>query len=163
MKLVIMAIGIPGSGKTTTLKPLAERHGMRHVNRDEIREEWFGEPHIQVAKEAVWEETERRVQEALGASQPVLLDATFTEPDKRVSMIMSARAAGAERVVGVVFTTPLEVAMQQNQDREYSVAGGVIEMMHAQLAAAPPHLEEGFDALYTSEELEELEEELRRG
>lgn len=157
MKLVIMAIGVPGAGKTTILKPLAERLGMQHVNRDEIREEWFGEPHLQVAKEAVWKEAERRTKEALDASRPVLLDATFAEPRKRIDASASARGAGAERVIGVIFSVPLETAKERNRNREHRVEDSVIEMMHAQLAENPPHESEGFDALYSSEELDELE------
>ncbi len=156
--LVLLAIGIPGAGKTTLLRPLAERYALQFVNRDEIREEWFGEPHVQAAKELVWQEAEGRMRDALAAGQPVVLDSTFTRRAKRAGTIASARAAGAERVVGILFDTPPEIAKEQNADREHQVREEVIDSMHAQLENEPPSLEEGFDALYTHEQLRELEE-----
>jgi predicted kinase len=159
MKLVIMSIGISGAGKTTTLAPLVEQYGILRINRDEIRKEWFGDPLLQENKEAVWREADKRMKEALAAGQPVLLDSTFAERNKnRREVIASARASGAERVIGILFTVPLETALLQNsmRDEQEQVKEEVIRRMHTELTETPPTLEEGFDAIYTHEQLEEL-------
>jgi predicted kinase len=158
MKLVILAIGIPGSGKTTALSALSEKYKMRQVSRDEIRIEWFGHPHVQERKEEVRHEADARMRQGLEENVPVVLDSIFIDPTQRIRRIEEARKAGADRILGVIFTTPLEVAMERNRQRKYSVNDDVIEDMHKKLSNNPPTLEEGFDALYTSDELELLEE-----
>jgi predicted kinase len=157
MKLVIMTIGISGAGKTTTLTPLVEQFGIQRISRDEIRKEWFGDPLKQEDKGAIWTEAERRTKEALAAGQPVLLDSTFAEHlTRRADVISSARDSGAERVIGILFDVPLETALSQNRMREAQVSEEIIRKMHTELTETPPSLEEGFDALYTHEQLSEL-------
>ncbi len=156
-RLTILAIGIPGSGKTTLLKPLAERYSMRHVNRDKIREEWFGDPHVQEHKSAVRREADNRMAEALAAGVPVILDSIFIDRDERMRVIANARAAGAERVIGIVFLTPPEIAKAQNRKRKHIVLERIIDMMHRKFTRNVPTLSEGFDALYTSGQLDDIE------
>ncbi len=159
MKLVILTIGISGAGKTTTLRPLVEQYGITRISRDDIREEWYGDPLKQVDKEAVWAEAQRRAQEALTSGQSVLLDSTFAEHTKhRPDVISSMRTAGAQRVVGVFFTVPLETALMQNKQRDAQVDEDSIRKMYAELMENPPSLDEGFDAIYTHEQLSEFEE-----
>jgi len=157
MKLAILAIGIPGSGKTTHLSALAERYGMRRVSRDDIRRKWFGNPHAQLHKGVVRKEAEQLAKAALADDRSVIFDSTFVSRPERVRTIEKARDAGAERVVGVVFETPLEVAKAQNRQRAHVVKESIVTMMFRMFKARPPALEDGFDALYTSDQLEELE------
>jgi predicted kinase len=157
MKLVILATGIPGSGKTTALSALRDRYQMGYVSRDDIREAWFGNPHLQIFKKEVRGKAEALMWEALASDQPVLLDSTFANRGKRRRAIAVARTAGATRVIGIVFTTPLEKAKERNRNRVHSVKEWVIDMMHHELTAEPPSLRDGFDALYTSDQLDELE------
>lgn len=156
-KLVILSIGIPGSGKTTALSALSRRYGLRRVSRDDIRQEWFGNPYLQVRKDAVRHEAERRMVEALKQGEPVVLDSTFVNAPDRVRNIQKAREMGAERVIGVVFVTPLSKAKVRNRQRKFPVPERVIESMHRKLAEHPPLKAEGFDALYTNEQLDRLE------
>lgn len=156
MNLAIIAIGIPGSGKTTILKPLALQHNIAYISRDDIRAEWYGDPHVQQDKDKVRAEAERRSHEALAASQSILKDSTFTQRAERVRTIASCREAGAERVIGIVFSTPPTLAKTRNAMREFSVRDEVIDMMAAELEADPPSLDDGFDALYSSDELDLL-------
>lgn len=162
MKVAIIAMGIPGSGKTTLLAPFAEKHGLKRISRDEIREEMFGDPLDRSSQGVVWEEANRRMYAALGECQGVVLDSTFATREKRTGIIADLRAAGADRIIGVLFTTPLDVAKKWNHGRidapqGHVVKESVMDTVHAQLAAEPPELAEGFDALYTSDQLDELE------
>lgn len=147
-----MAIGLPGSGKTTFLKPLAEKYGLAYINRDDIREERLGDARDHSDQKAVWKEANRRTAKALAAGQGIALDATFLERWKRKSMIEFLRNNGADRVVGVFFDVPFEIAEERNKGRERTVPNEVMEWMRNKLAAEPPKLEEGFDALYPPEE-----------
>lgn len=155
-RIAILAIGIPGSGKTTVLTPLAQSRGFTYINRDDIREELLGDATDQSQNKRVWEEANRRTALALLAGRNVLLDATFIESWKRKDMISFLREHGASRILGVKFTTPLEVAQERNQLRDRVVPEHVLKDMHETLVSFPPTIEEGFDALYTDAELPEL-------
>jgi len=157
MKLAILAIGIPGSGKTTALSALARAYSLRRVSRDDIRQQWFGNPHVQERKDAVRREADRRMHEAIAAGNPAVLDSIFIDRGERMRTIAKARAAGATRVVGVVFTTSLAKAKARNRQRTHAVPDEVIDRMYRKFEKSPPARAEGFDALYTSDQLEKLE------
>jgi predicted kinase len=157
MSIALMAIGLPGSGKTTLLAPFAEGHGFAYVNRDDIREEIFGDPREQSRNKEVWEEANRRTALALSEGRSVVLDSTFLESWKRRDMIEFLRAAGASRVIGLVADAPYETALERNRSRDRVVPDEVMERMRATLAAEPPALEEGFDALLPLSKLADLE------
>jgi dephospho-CoA kinase len=42
MAKIIIGIGVPGSGKTTALKPFAERNTYTYISPDDIRAELTG-------------------------------------------------------------------------------------------------------------------------
>jgi predicted kinase len=157
-KIALISIGIPGSGKTSTLSPLAEKYGLARISRDDIRKEWFGDSLLQVDKEEVEQEAHRRVAEALASDKPVLKDSTFVEREKRTEAIGRLKKAGAVRIIGIVFTTPLAIAKERNRNRQAQVDEAVIDLLQTQLESEPPSLDEGFDALYTDAQLTELEE-----
>jgi predicted kinase len=157
MSIAFMAIGLPGSGKTTLLAPFAERLGFAYVNRDDIREEIFGDPREQSRNKEVWEEANRRTALALGEGRSVVLDSTFLESWKRRDMIEFLRAAGASQVIGLVADAPHETVLERNRSRDRVVPDEVMERMRATLAAEPPALEEGFDALLPLSKLADLE------
>lgn len=157
-KLVILSIGIPGSGKTTALSALSRKYRLCRVSRDDIRQEWFGNPHLQERKDAVRREAERRMMDALANGDPVVLDSTFVDAPDRRRNIQKARESGAERVIGIIFTTSLSRARANNRQRTFRVSDQVIERKHQKLLQDPPKRSEGFDALYTSEQLDLLEQ-----
>jgi predicted kinase len=159
-RLAIITIGIPGSGKTTAVAPLVEKYGLTRISRDEIRQEWFGNPILQEDKEGVILEAERRAKAALAEGHSVIKDSTFTERSKRIEAISSLREGGADRIIGIVFNTPLETAEERNSPREFPVDDRVIEIMYGQLQSEPPQLDEGFDAIYSDAEMELVEKEL---
>ena len=160
MPLAIIAAGVPGSGKTTFLKRLAEDHGLAYINKDDIRAELLGDVNDQSKNREVWLESERRITEALGKGQNVALDSTYAERWKREELIASLKKRGATRVIGAYFNVPIERAMRQNQDRERVIGERDMRWFIRQFAKEPPLLEEGFDALYTFDALSELENEL---
>lgn len=149
-----MAIGLPGSGKTTVLKPFAEKHGLAYISRDDLREEILGDVHNQSANKVIWEEANRRTAAALAAGTGVVLDSTFVERWKRLDMLEFLREHGATHLIGVYADVPVAVAKERNRGRAVVVPDSVIERMHGELTKNPPRLEEGYDRLITLDELQ---------
>ena len=156
MSIAIIAIGIPGSGKTTVLKPLAERYGLTYINRDDIREEILGDARDQSRNKEIWEEANRRTNASLIHGTGVVLDATFVESWKRKDMISFLHEAGASPIIGVFADVPLEVAKERNRGRDRIVPDDVLEWMYKKIQSEPPTLTEGFDALIGIDEIEKL-------
>jgi predicted kinase len=160
MPVALIAIGVPGSGKTTFLKHLAADYGLVYINKDEIREKMLGDVNDQSRNREVWAESERQITEALAAGKNVALDATYAERWKRERLIASLRERGAGRVVGLYFDIPFERAQKQNLERERVVSDTNMEWFRNQLAMEPPELAEGYDMLYTHENLEKVRDDL---
>jgi predicted kinase len=153
-------MGVPGSGKTTYLKRLAEERGYIYINKDDIRAEMLGDVNDQSKNREVWLESERRITEALRSDKSIVLDATYAERWKREELVRSLRRRGANRVLGAYFDVSYERAVAQNLKRERVVDDKSMTWFRAQFQKEPPILEEGFDRIYTFDELEMLEDEL---
>lgn len=157
MARIIMGVGIPGSGKTTALKPFAEKNTYIYISPDDIRAELTGDASDQSKNKEVWQEAHRRVAESLGRGETVVFDATFAIDVERKSFIQFAREHGAEEVHGVFAAVPLEIAKERNKARDRIVPEYAIDMMHTMLKDKPPIVEDGFDSVFDINELQELE------
>lgn len=158
MKIAIIAIGLPGSGKTTLLKPLAKKYGLIYINKDDIREEFLGDAGDRSRNKEVWQESNRRITTSLEEGHSFVLDSTLFEQRKRRETVQFVRQAGADRIVGLFMNTDLHDAEERNRSRKRVVKTGVLHRMHQNLSASAPSLDDGFDALYTAEEVAHLEE-----
>ncbi|MDB4992312.1 MAG: adk, adenylate kinase, adenylate kinase [Parcubacteria group bacterium] len=157
---IVVSIGIPGAGKTTILKPLADRHQSIYVSRDDIRQEFFGNPHLQQDKDLIWKEAERRVRAALTAGTTVIYDATFAEQKKRRDFVASLKVMGWKNVIGFYVDTPGDVAKERNRRRNLDkiVQDDVMDTFYIEpLHEHPPSLEDGFTELYTLKEIAKFE------
>ena len=72
MKVAIIAVGIPASGKTTYLKPLAERIGATYINPDELREQLLGDATDHSQNTRVWGLLYEQIDAALGKGSVVI-------------------------------------------------------------------------------------------
>lgn len=157
MSKVIMSIGVPGSGKTTALKPFAEKNSYTYISPDDIRAELTGDASDQSRNREVWQEAHRRVQEALRGGKTVVFDATFAKDFERKSFIQFAREHGAEKVQGVFAAVPFEVARERNKARKRIVPEHAMDRMRAMLTENPPMTADGFDSVFAINELQKLE------
>lgn len=142
----IIAIGLPGCGKTTLLKPMAATEGLSYVNADDIREELTGAARDHSQELAVWKMMHKRIEAGLNGSG-VIIDATFTRRKSRTSMIDFCRKNGAKAIIGYWLDTPASICKERNKKRAVPVPEEAIAKMERRLKLNPPMLEEGFDEI----------------
>jgi predicted kinase len=156
MKKVIIGIGIPGSGKTTVLKEFANKYGYVYICPDDIRLEMLGDSADQSKNKEVWGEAHQKMRDHLAQDKTIVFDATFTRGTERRNFIDLARDSGAEKIQGIIFDTPLDIAKERNLNRERQVPEHAIQRMSNDLNAHRPSIEDGFDAVFTLNEYQEL-------
>lgn len=146
---VVMGVGVPGSGKTTVLKEVAQHLNLVRISPDEIREELTGSAIDQSVNAEAWQEAYRRVELAIALGHSAIVDATHAEAWRRPTTIAQYRSYGAKAIVAAVFSTPLEVAKTRNAARDRIVPDYALERMHAALEQEPVTVAEGFDQVIT--------------
>ena len=143
MKKVIVGIGVPGSGKSTILRELAEKNGYLYICPDDIRAEFTGNAGDQSKNREVWEEAYKRTADSLKEGNTVVFDATFTNPDQRKDFLSFSKKSGAEKIQGILVSIPLTLAQERNTQRERKVPSEVIESKHRSYRNFHPPLPRG--------------------
>ena len=146
MKVAIVGIGIPGSGKTTVLKKMADSRGAAYICPDDIRLEFTGDPNDQTRNEEVWIETYRQIHAQLDAGKDVVIDATNAKQPDRVKLVAHCQLK-ADQVHGMWFATPYDLCLTRNKKRKRRVPDFAIGLMAGLLEACPPTEAEGFDEI----------------
>jgi len=136
--VVILAIGLPGSGKTTWFK----RRGVTPLSSDMLRSILFDDITEQRYQGLVFSTLRSLLRARLIARMPWnYVDASNLAPHERRQWIKMAKGFGYE-VHAVFFDVPLEVCLERNRKRERQVKEDVVQRMAAKLK--PPAFEEGF-------------------
>jgi len=138
---VVLAIGLPGSGKSSWFK----RHKLSPLSSDMIRALLFDDPNEQRFQDLVFSNLRSMLRARLVARRPMnYVDATNLTPHDRHSWIKLAKDFGYE-VQAVYFDVPLEVCLERNHRRPRTVEDDVMRKMAAKLKA--PTFEEGFSKI----------------
>src|ERR1700722_7913815 len=138
---VILAIGLPGSGKSSWFK----RHKINPLSSDMLRGLLFDDPTEQRFQDLVFSNLRSMLKARLIARRPLnYVDATNLTPHERQSWVKLGHDYGYE-VQAVFFDVPVEVCLERNQRRERVVAEDVMRRMSAKLK--PPTFEEGFSKI----------------
>ncbi|MBZ5597978.1 MAG: ATP-binding protein [Acidobacteriia bacterium] len=136
--VVVLAIGLPGSGKSSWFK----RHNITALSSDLLRALLFDNPTEQRFQDLVFSNLRSMLKARLIARRPLnYVDATNLTPHERHSWIKLAKDFGYE-VHAVFFDVPVEVCLERNQRRQRVVPEDVMRRMAAKLR--PPTFEEGF-------------------
>lgn len=138
---VVLAIGLPGSGKSSWFK----RHNIHPLSSDLLRELLFDDAQEQRFQDLVFSNLRSMLKARLIARRPLnYVDATNLTPHDRHSWIKLAKDYGYD-VQGVFFDVPLEVCLERHQRRGRAVAEDVMRKMAAKLK--PPTFDEGFSKI----------------
>jgi predicted kinase len=135
---VVLAIGLPGSGKSTWFK----RHNILPLSSDMVRILLFDDVTEQRYQDLVFSTLRSMLRARLLAKRPWnYVDATNLSPHERRSWVKLAHDFGYE-AHAVFFDVPPEVCIERNQRRERNVPEDVMLRMAGKLR--PPKFEEGF-------------------
>jgi len=135
---VVLAIGLPGSGKSSWFK----RHNIIPLSSDLVRGLLFDDATEQRFQDLVFSSLRSLLRARLLAGRPMnFIDATNLSPKERHSWIKMAQDFGYE-AHAVFFDVPTEVCMERNRKRLRNVPDDVMLRMAQKLR--PPKFEEGF-------------------
>ncbi len=150
-----LLIGQPASGKTTLAKALAPlltspgEPPALVLSTDVIRAEVFGDAAVQGPWEDIQQRLHQRIQEAVAAGIPVIVDATHARRPWRLAMTQALPLPALVEWIGWWLYTDLPTSLTWNARRERAVPVPVIQEMAA--ALADPHFgpcrAEGFAAI----------------
>jgi predicted kinase len=135
---VVLAIGLPGSGKSSWFK----RHNIIPLSSDLVRGLLFDDATEQRFQDLVFSSLRSLLRARLIAGRPMnFIDATNLSPKERHSWIKMAHDFGYE-AHAVFFDVPTEVCMERNRKRLRNVPDEVMVRMAQKLR--PPKFDEGF-------------------
>jgi predicted kinase len=138
---VVLAIGLPGSGKSSWFK----RHNIRPLSSDLLRELLFDDAEEQRFQDLVFSNLRSMLKARLIARRPInYVDATNLTPHDRHSWIKLAEDYGYD-VQGLFFDVPLEVCMERHARRGRVVPEDIMRKMANKLR--PPTFDEGFSKI----------------
>lgn len=136
--VVVLAIGLPGSGKSSWFK----RHNVVPLSSDMVRALLFDDVREQRFQDLVFSNLRSMLKARLIAKRPTnYVDATNLTPQERQHWIKLAKDYQYE-VHAVFFDVPLEVCIERHERRDRVVPEDVMRRMAAKLK--PPTFEEGF-------------------
>jgi len=136
--IVVLAIGLPGSGKSSWFK----RHNVVPLSSDMIRSLLFDDVREQRFVDLVFSNLRSMLKARLIAKRPMnYVDATNLTPQERQHWIKLAKDYNYE-VHAVFFDVPLEVCLERHQRRDRVVPEDIMRRMAAKLKA--PSFDEGF-------------------
>jgi predicted kinase len=156
MKEAFLTIGPIGSGKSTFCNEVAKKEpGFVLVSRDAILIEMFGTVWLDSytgghfeAYERMWKEVEKHL--ATAGSLAVILDCWNGFARERRDIARRLRYLGAERVVGLYFTTPEDTCVTWRTAKEAGKTGldkdaymRDYRLFHSQ----PINIQQGFDSI----------------
>jgi predicted kinase len=150
-----LLIGQPASGKTTlarALAPLLTATGEPSalvLSTEVIRAEVFGDAAVQGPWTEIQQRLHQRIQEAVAADIPVIVDATHARRAWRLAITQALPLPAAVEWIGWWLYTDLPTSLAWNATRQRPVPVPVIQEMAA--ALADPHFgpsrSEGFAAI----------------
>jgi predicted kinase len=139
--VVVLAIGLPGSGKSSWFK----RHSISPLSSDLLRALLFDDPTEQRFQDLIFSNLRSLLKARLIARRPMnYVDATNLSAHERSAWIKLARDYGYE-VQAVFFDVPVEVCLARNQRRERKVPEDAMRRMAGKLKQ--PTFEEGFSKI----------------
>lgn len=143
MSKFIMAIWLPGCGKTTYYNNKLKDDYV-HLSSDKLREEMFGDVNDQEHNTEVFDEMLRRTKKHLKEWDNVYYDATNISAKRREHLLKQIERLVWEKEC-LFFAIPIEVVKERNKNRDRVVPEYVIDRMFKCIEI--PAKEEGRDTI----------------
>ena len=145
---IYIAVGLPGSGKSTYAKNFIKGKDIEYLSSDELRAVFGKSEEDQTVTPLVFGHFKRKVDEYLKNGKNVLVDATSVNRRERTDYINSAKKYGA-KVVALVFKMDRAGLIERNQKRGQEggrvVPDWVIDKMLNKFET--PSYDEGIDVM----------------
>ena len=153
MNYLIMFCGIPGSGKSTEARRMAESLAARgltieYISRDELRFSMISNESEYFSKEKeVFNKFVEKMNNSLNKNDCTIIDATHISKASRAKILRRVEDPTNVRLLVLYLTTPLDVCMRQNDLRtgRERVPHEVIEKMAKQFEDPTEKEFAGFD------------------
>lgn len=143
-----IAVGLPGSGKSTYAKNFIKDKDIEYLSSDELRAVYGKSEEDQTVTPLVFGHIKRKVDEFLKDGKNVLVDATSVNRRERSDYINTAKKYGA-KVVAIVFKMDRQGLIDRNKKRGEQggrvVPDWVIDKMLAKFEE--PSYSEGIDVM----------------
>jgi len=143
-----IAVGLPGSGKSTYAKNFIKDKEIEYLSSDELRAVYGKSEEDQTVTPLVFGHIKRKVDEFLKDGKNVLVDATSVNRRERSDYINTAKKYGA-KVVAIVFKMDRQGLIDRNKKRGEQggrvVPDWVIDKMIAKFEE--PSYSEGIDVM----------------
>ena len=142
MARATISAGLPAAGKTTWMRKFASQTNALYLSADEVREELHGDASIQGDPSYIWSVVHQRAQNHLLDGGDVVIDGTFVKRVDRVRLLQALEKSDCIELRW--FTTPLQVCLERNRNRQRQVAEHALRRMARQFRETPPVITEGF-------------------
>jgi predicted kinase len=139
MKAFVL-VGIPGAGKSTYAKKLAQIENAVIICGDDIRTELETSGVSDPCWVEIWDFVEEKVAEAAECGRNVILDGTHVGASHRAEIRMLLHSYGYFDVEAIILDLPLAVCTERNSNRKRKVADYVISHMFKTLQESLPTL-----------------------
>lgn len=121
--LLILVMGLPGTGKSYFARHLAERIGAAYLNTDMIRDKLGLRGQYDAAsKQKVYDRLYNEAAQKLTEGKIVIVDGTFHQRERREELKAIAKASNALLKLIVITATEDLIKERTSRKREYSEA-----------------------------------------
>lgn len=146
MSALLVACGLPASGKSTWAKDFQERNlSTIIISTDAIRAELYGNESIQGDGVKVFQIAYERIERALKEYRYIIFDATNLHRKNRIELVKRFKKPNITMVC-YYFNYSLETCWERNKNRERVVPFEVMKRMSRSLSI--PSSDEGWDYVF---------------